>query len=186
MYNDNEFIADDLAKDVTDVESYATVSWMGIFFVIQKALSAVKGVKCTVKEVVAIESAAQTFLNDVQLCGDDNINSKTQKLIATCKNIVTNANNIININETVCGGTSTTDSDDGLVETYATKTKFNCFFKLFGKTLKLKSQIRHAIYLINQITKATGQANECVNAAATNLGNVFYQFPTKVKYCSKY
>ena len=190
MYADiDELIANDLADDITDIESHVTVSWLGIFFIIQKALSAVKGVKCTVKEVVEIESAAQTFLNDVQACGDVNINSKAQKLIATCKSIVTNAGNIININESaVCGGSSTvaTNAENVAVEAFTVNTKISCFFKLFGKTLKLKNQIRHAIYLISQIPKVTAQANECVNAAAANLGSVFYQFPTKVKYCSKW
>ncbi|TMW45684.1 hypothetical protein DOY81_009234, partial [Sarcophaga bullata] len=183
----DELIANDLADDITDIESHVTVSWLGIFFIIQKALSAVKGVKCTVKEVVEIESAAQTFLNDVQACGEDNINSKAQKLIATCKNIVTNAGNIISINESVCSGTSTvtTNAENASIDAFTVNTKISCFFKLFGKTLKLKNQIRHAIYLISQIPKVTGQANECVNTAAADLGTVFYQFPTKVKYCSK-
>ena len=188
MYADiDELIANDLADDITDIESHVTVSWFGIFFIIQKALSVVKGVKCTVKEVVDIESAAQTFLNDIQACDDDNINSKVQKLITTCKNIVTNAGNIININESVCGGSSTvaTNAENVSVETFAGKTKIGCFFKLFGKTLKLKNQIRHAISLISQISKVSGQDNECVNTAVANLGSVFYQFPTKVKYCSK-
>lgn len=188
---DYEYIANDIAEDVTADIDPQVIPWLGIYFIIRKALTFVKGVKCTLKEVVAIKNAAQTFLVDVQQCGDD-VNAKAQKLIETCKNIVTTANNIINVNETVCGGTSTsTDAttfdleDKDYMEAVVSKTKINCFFKLLGKTLKLKNQIRRAISLIKQIPKVPGQANECVNTAAKNLGDVFNKFPSKVKYCSK-
>lgn len=187
---DYEYSASDLAEDITaDVDPYV-IPWLGIYFVIRKALSAIKGVKCTVKEVVIIKNAAQAFIDDIQLCGDD-VNAKAKQLNETCKNIITTANNIINVNETICGSTSTATSattlnlEDDVMEPALHKTKIKCFFKLLGKTLKLKNQIRRAIRLIKQIPKVPGKTNECVSTAADNLGNVFNQFPSKVKYCSK-
>ncbi|XP_065364827.1 uncharacterized protein LOC135957912 [Calliphora vicina] len=185
---DYEYMANDIAEDIpVDVDPYV-IPWLGIYFIIHKALTGIKGVKCTVKEVVSIKNAAQTFLDEIQLCGDD-VNAKAQQLITTCENIIVTSNNIINVNENICGGTSTStttlESDDDIMEAVVQKTKINCFFKLLGKTMKLKYQIRRAIRLIRQIPKVPGEANECVNTAAENLGNVFNQFPSKVKYCSK-
>ncbi|XP_065363116.1 uncharacterized protein LOC135956515 [Calliphora vicina] len=182
--NDYEYVANDVAEDVTDIEEY--ISWFGIYFVIRKAISFVKGVKCTVKEVYEIKGAAETFLDDIQQCGDD-VNAKVQKLITTCKNIVTTSTNIINVNENICGNTSATtfDADDVAVDTLRSKTPVKCFFKLLGKTLKLKNQIKTAIRLIKKIPKVPGEANECANTAAQDLGSVLNEFPGNVKYCSK-
>ncbi|XP_037812291.1 uncharacterized protein LOC119604030 [Lucilia sericata] len=184
---DYEYIANDIAEDVTAEIDPQVIPWLGIYFIIRKALTAIKGVKCTVKEVVSIKNAAQQFLDEIELCGDD-VNAKAQQLIETCKNIIVTANNIISVNVTTCGGTSTSTTspkaEDDVMEPAVQKTKINCFFKLLGKTLKLKNQIRRAIHLIKQIPKVPGTANECVNTAAQNLGNVFNQFPSKVKYCS--
>ncbi|XP_023294691.2 uncharacterized protein LOC111677734 [Lucilia cuprina] len=186
---DYEYVANDIAEDVSTEIDPQFIPWLGIYFIIHKALTGIKGVKCTVKEVVSIKTAAQQFLDEIELCGDD-VNAKAQQLIETCKNIVVTANNIINVNINACGATppSTTTfdvEDEDVMEPAVQKTKISCFFKLLGKTLKLKNQIRRAIRLIRQIPKVPGTANECVNTAAQNLGNVFNQFPSKVKYCSK-
>ncbi|KAM7350058.1 uncharacterized protein ACRADG_008740 [Cochliomyia hominivorax] len=184
--NDYDYNPNDVAEDVTDIDEY--VSWFGIYFIIRMALSFIKGVKCTVKEVYEIKGAAETFLEDIQQCGDD-VNAKVQKLITTCKNIVITSSNIININESVCGNSApeTTDfDDDPTVATFKGKTHIKCFFKLLGKTLKLKNQVKSAIRLIKQIPKVPGEANNCVNTAVQHLGSVFNQFPASVKYCSKF
>ncbi|KAI8124293.1 hypothetical protein CVS40_5339 [Lucilia cuprina] len=180
---DYEYVANDIAEDVSTEIDPQFIPWLGIYFIIHKALTGIKGVKCTVKEVVSIKTAAQQFLDEIELCGDD-VNAKAQQLIETCKNIVVTANNIINVNVNACGATppSTTTFDaenEDVMEPAVQKTKISCFFKLLGKTLKLKNQIRRAIRLIRQIPKVPGTANECVNTAAQNLGNVFNQFPSK-------
>uniref|UniRef100_A0A1I8MFF6 Uncharacterized protein n=1 Tax=Musca domestica TaxID=7370 RepID=A0A1I8MFF6_MUSDO len=181
-----EYIANDIADDVVDIE--AQISWFGIYFVIHKALTTLKGVKCTVKEVYAIRDAAQTFLNDVQACGGE-VSKKLQSLINTCKNILSTANDIIHVNENICGNASTDssdgDSDDVTAETLSVKTGWNCFWKLLFKTMSLKNQVRHAIYLIKHIPAIPGEAGDCVNTALSNLANVFNQFPSNVKTCSK-
>ncbi|XP_005185437.2 uncharacterized protein LOC101898958 [Musca domestica] len=180
---DFEYIAKDIADDVVDID--AQVSWFGIYFVIHKVLTTLKGVNCTIKEVLAIRTAAQNFLNDVKACGGE-VSKKLQNLIDTCKNIVSTANDIIHVNENICG--NTTPGDDGsdvAADALSVKTGWNCFWKLLFKTMSLKNQVKHAIYLIKQIPSVPGDTGVCVNNALSTLSNVFTQFPSNVKACSK-
>lgn len=155
-----------------------------MYFVIRKALSVIRGVKCTVKEVDDIQEASQTFLDDVKQC-EGNVTAKVQKLITTCENIITTSDNINQINDNICHSPSyTTETGIEPATILKTKTPFKCFFKLLGKTLKLKNQIRRAISLIKVINKLPGQ-NVCVSSAVKDLGSVFNQFTANVQYCSK-
>ncbi|TMW46924.1 hypothetical protein DOY81_008005, partial [Sarcophaga bullata] len=185
---DYEYIAHELAEDITDTDVDVYIPWAGIYFVIQKALSFIRGVKCTVGEVYEIKDASVTFLNDINQCGND-LNAKVLKLVTTCQNIVNTAGSIIGVNESVCGNTNGNESEPNnteseTVEMLAVRTPIKCFFKLFAKTIKLKNQIKSAILLIKQIPKVPGQTNQCVNTAVQNLGYVFNAFPGNVKYCS--
>ncbi|XP_061389891.1 uncharacterized protein LOC133325082 [Musca vetustissima] len=185
---DFEYIANDIADDVMDVD---TQSWAGLYFVIHKVLTTVKGVNCTIKEVIGIRGAALKFLSDIHACGGE-VSQKLQNLIDAVNNIISSANDIIHVNENICGNTdsdTTTDSTDGSKDVAATtmisKTDWNCFWKLLFKTLKLKNQIKHAIYLIKQIPSVPGATGECVTDAANTLSNYFTQFPNRVVECSK-
>ncbi|XP_061389890.1 uncharacterized protein LOC133325081 [Musca vetustissima] len=185
---DFEYIANDVADDVIDIETQ--VSWFGIYFVIHKALTMLKGVNCTIKEVFAIRDAAQKFLNDVQACGGE-VSKKLQNLIDTCKSIVSTANDIIHVDENICGNTpvddvqGTDDDSDVATNPMGNKTGWNCFWKLLFKTMKLKNEVKHAIYLIKHLPAVPGEAGDCVNTAAQDLASVFNQFPSNVKTCSK-
>ena len=183
---DYEYIAHDLTEDITDTEVDEFISWTGIYFIIHKALSVIRGVKCTVGEVYEIKDASVTFLTDIKQCGND-LNAKVLKLVTTCQNIVNTTGSIIAVNENVCGKRNNPDASNTEAETVemlAVKTSIKCFFKLFTKTIKLKNQIRSAIRLIKLIPKVPGQTNQCVNTTVQNLGNVFNAFPGNVKYCS--
>lgn len=183
---DFEYLANDIAEDVMDIDAQA--SWFGIYFVIHKALTTLKGVNCTIKETLAIRDAAQQFVTDVQNCGGE-VSKKLQQLIDTCNDIISTANDILNVNENICGNTSddddTTTDADAAISPLKSKTPWKCFWKLFSTTLHLKNQVKNAISLIKKIPSVPGDTGDCVNTAVDTLANVFNAFPTNVKTCSK-
>uniref|UniRef100_A0A1I8NRZ1 Protein TsetseEP domain-containing protein n=1 Tax=Stomoxys calcitrans TaxID=35570 RepID=A0A1I8NRZ1_STOCA len=177
---DFEYIAKNVAEDVVDIDTQ--VSWFGIYFVIHKALTTLKGVNCTIKEVYAIKAAAQNFVADVQACGGE-VSKKLQQLIDTCNDIISTSNDIIHLNENICGNSA--DQDTSAVSPQKTTTPWKCFWKLLSKTLQLKGQVKKAIRLIRQIPSVPGDAGTCVNNALDTLSSAFNQFPSNVKTCSK-
>ncbi|XP_075156358.1 uncharacterized protein LOC142229660 [Haematobia irritans] len=179
---DFEFIANDVAQDTVDID--AQVSWLGIYFVIHKALTTLKGVNCTIKEVYAIKAAATQFVSDVQACGGD-VSKKLQQLIDTCNNIISTSNDIIHLDENVCGDTTSSDDTDTAVSVQKSTTPWKCFWKLLFKTLQLKNEVKKAINLIKKIPSVPGDAGTCVDNSVNTLSNAFNQFPTNVKTCSK-
>ncbi|XP_073831699.1 uncharacterized protein [Musca autumnalis] len=181
---DFEYIANDIAEDNMDID--AQVSWIGLYFVLHKALTTLKGVNCTIKEVYVIRDAAQAFVSNVQACGGE-VSKKLQNLIDACNNIISTANDIIHVNENICGNTTTDDdsTDAAVATTLSSKTAWKCFWKLLFKTMDLKNQVKHAIYLIKHIPSVPGETGDCVNTAVSTLGDAFNQFPTNVKTCSK-
>lgn len=179
-----EYIAQDLAEEIMEIEP--TGLFTGMYFIIKKSLRTLKGLNCTIKEVMLIQTVTQNFLNDVKSCGDD-VSKKVQKLINACNDIIETCKDILGINESVCGNTEETDADE--VQTFKiakdAKTSHKCFVKMFRKVQSLKKQIKHAIKLIKQIKKVPADSSACVLDAVNTLGNYFTDFPAQIKSCSK-
>lgn len=184
-----ELLAQDLADEISDIETYG--AFTGMYRIIKKALRYMKGLNCTVKEVLQIETAAQTFVDSVQACGGE-VSKKVQNLIDACNDIIQTCKDILGINESICGNTvddDDADDDDDDVETYGVvstgKTVHKCFVKMVRKVNKLKKQVKKAIKMINDIKKVPGDTNDCVLTAVNSLEMTFTQFPANVKTCSK-
>ncbi|KAI8124208.1 hypothetical protein CVS40_5324, partial [Lucilia cuprina] len=158
---DYQFVPNDIAEGIVEIEPYL-VSWSTLNIVIRKALSIILGVKCTVREVLEIKAAALKFIDDIERCGN-NVSESVQPLLDTCKNIIVICNDILHVNENICGNSLNPEETDN------SKTPKKCFKKLYKRTVELKDQVKEAITLIRNITN-TGK---CVTEAVRELESVF-------------
>ncbi|XP_037812290.1 uncharacterized protein LOC119604029 [Lucilia sericata] len=175
--NDYQFVANDIAEGIVEIEPYL-VSWSTLNIVIRKALSIILGVKCTVREVLEIKEAALKFIDDIERCGN-NVTNSVQSLIDACKNIIVICNDILHVNENICGNSLNPEESDN------STTPRKCFKKLYKRTVELKDQVKEAITLIKNITNVPGDAGKCVTKAVRELESVFIKFPVKIEFCSK-
>ncbi|XP_073835711.1 uncharacterized protein [Musca autumnalis] len=192
LMEEMELIAQDLADEIVEIEPYGV--WTGMYRIIKKALRYMKGLNCTIKEVLEIQTAAQNFINSVQACGGE-VNKKVQNLIDACNDILETCKDILGINESICGNSNNADEEETAVadaadiETYGVvsdaKTAHKCFVKMVRKVNKLKKQVKRAIKMIKDIKKVPGDTSDCVLDAVNSLEMTFTQFPTNVKSCSK-
>ncbi|XP_005189714.2 uncharacterized protein LOC101890344 [Musca domestica] len=192
LMEDMELTAQDLADELAEIEPYGFFT--GMYTVIKRALRYVKGLNCTIKEVLAIENAAHNFVNSVAACGGQ-ISQKAQNLVNACLDIIETCKAILGINESVCGNSNDaeeTDSDVAAaedVESYGVvsklKTSHKCFVQMVRKVNKLKKQVKKVISMIKDIKKVPGDTSDCVMAAVNTLETTFTQFPANVKACSK-
>lgn len=158
----------------------------GMFSIFKKALRTLKGLNCTIKEVLQIETAALNFVNDVHACGGE-VSKKVQNLIDACNNIIKTCKEILGINESICG--NTVDEDVTAAQTFGSVTgaqnAHKCFVKMLRKLQTLKKQIKYALKLIKQIKNVPSDTNACVNDAVNTLESYFTEFPANIKACSK-
>uniref|UniRef100_A0A1L8EIT4 Putative secreted protein n=1 Tax=Haematobia irritans TaxID=7368 RepID=A0A1L8EIT4_HAEIR len=183
---DYDYIAQDLADEIMEIEPYGLFT--GMYSVIKAALRTVKGLNCTIKEVLEVQNAAQAFVNNVQACGDA-VSKKLQNLINACQDIIDTCKSIMGINESICGNTDDDNETDSDVQTLGAvsdaKTAHKCFVKMVRKVNKLKKQVKKAVKMIKDIKKVPGDTSDCAMDAINTLENTFVQFPANVKTCSK-
>ncbi|XP_061397887.1 uncharacterized protein LOC133333561 [Musca vetustissima] len=187
LMEDMELISQDLAEEIAEIEPNG--AFTGMYFVIKKALRYVKGLNCTIKEVLAIQTAAQNFVDSVRACGGE-VSKKVQNLIDACNDIIQTCKEILGINETICGNSNDVEESSGDdVESHGViskaKTAHKCFVKMVRKVNKLKKQVKRAIKMIKSIKKVPGDTSDCVMDAVNNLEMYFTQFPANIKTCSK-
>lgn len=160
--------------EIVDLQARGPFS--GFYWVLKAALRTLKGVNCTIKQVVVIKNATQKFIDDIHGCGADAVNS-FKNVITAAQSVIATCNNIIHLNENVCNNDESTNGKPS--------TPFTCFVKLFRQLLKLRTQIKNTISAIKKVPSVPGEAAGCTNAAVTDLTNVFTSFPSNVKTCSK-
>ncbi|XP_065365337.1 uncharacterized protein LOC135958360 [Calliphora vicina] len=177
LNKDYKFVSNDIAEGNIGVEPYL-ISWSTLNIVIRKALSIILGVKCTVREVLEIKEAALKFIDDIEKCGN-NVTDSVQTLIDACKTIISLCNDILHVNENICGNSTKPEESDNA------KTPTKCFKKLYKKTVELKDEVKDAITLIKIITKVPNETGKCVTTAVRDLESVFIKFPVKIEFCSK-
>ncbi|XP_023294686.1 uncharacterized protein LOC111677729 [Lucilia cuprina] len=181
---DYEYVAQELAEEIMEIEPQGLFS--GMYFVLKKVLRTLKGLNCTIKEVIVIRGAAIKFVDDVKACGGE-VSAKVQNLINACNDIIETCKDILGINESVCG--NTVDEDEALSRTWnvvsGAQNAHKCYVKMFRKLQTLNKQIKRAVKLINQIKKVPGDTSKCVLNAVDTLEGYFIAFPSNIKTCSK-
>lgn len=158
----------------------------GMYFVLKKVLRTLKGLNCTIKEVIVIRGAANKFVDDVKACGGE-VSKKVQTLIDACNDIIETCKAILGINETVCGNNG--EEDEITSRTWnvvsGAQNAHKCFVQMFRKLQTLNKQIKRAVKLIKQIKNVPGDSSKCVLDAVDTLESYFIQFPANIKTCSK-
>ncbi|KAM7348556.1 uncharacterized protein ACRADG_007826 [Cochliomyia hominivorax] len=168
------WLDDVFADDIVEFESRSIFS--GFYWVLKSALRTLKGVNCTIKQVIAVKNATQKFIDDIHSCGADAVNA-FKNVITAAQSVIATCNNILHLNENVCNNDESTNGKPS--------TPFSCFVKLFRQLLKLRKQIKNTLSAIKKVPAVPSEAAGCANNAVTELTNVFTSFPSFVKTCSK-
>lgn len=171
---DLEYVPVDLADGVVDIETYTIFS--SFYWIARAALKTLKGANCTIKQVMAIKTAGQDFLDNIQSCGTDAV-SAFQNVITSVKAVITTCDNIINLNEQVCNNDESTNGK--------TSTPFKCFTKLLGQFTTLYKQINSTLSAIKKVPAVPSDAVDCTNSAVSDLTSPFTNFGSDIKTCSK-
>lgn len=177
-----DYIIQDLSDEFMDIDPYCI---SGIYSVLKVIVKTLKGINCTIKEVLQIQIAAHTFLTDIAACGGE-VNKKVQNLIDAVNDIIDTTKAIVGISESVCANG---DEENGTATrgkvVSGIKTSHKCAVNMLRKLTKLSRQIHRALKLIVQIKNVPGDTSKCVMDAVDNLNNYFTQFTPNIKECSK-
>ncbi|XP_073831698.1 uncharacterized protein [Musca autumnalis] len=171
---DLEYVPIDFADEVVDIETYTIFS--AFWWIARGALKTLKGVNCTIKQVIAIRDAAQNFIPSIQACGTDAANAY-KNVITSAQAVVTTCNNIINLNEQVCNNDVSTDGK--------TSTPSTCFKKLLSQLTTLNKQIKATLTAIKKVPAVPADAASCANSAVSDLTSPMTNFASNIKACSK-
>ncbi|XP_005189799.2 uncharacterized protein LOC101890618 [Musca domestica] len=173
-YPKMEYVPTDLASGEVDVENFTIFS--SFWWIARAALKTLKGVNCTIKQVMAIRDAAQNFLPSLQACGTDAVNAY-KNVITSAQAVVQTCNTIININEEVCNNDVSTDGK--------TSTPSTCFKQLLSQLVTLNKQIKATKTAIKKVPAVPSDAADCANNAVNDLTSPMTNFASNIKACSK-
>ena len=150
-----------------------------------KVLKTLKGLNCTIKEVIAVRNAANQLIDDIKACGGE-VSTKVQNLINACIAVVETSEAILGINQSVCGNGDESDIQSRTWHVVSgAQNAHKCFVQIFDNVRKLNSQVKTVVKMIGQIKKVPGDTSQCVLDSIDALTTKFTDFPTNVKACSK-
>ncbi|XP_036336955.1 uncharacterized protein LOC118747071 [Rhagoletis pomonella] len=172
-----EFTALDYADALADEEAFSIFGFF--YFTLKAALRTLKGVNCTIKEVLSIQTAGVDFLNDVKDCNSGALKS-LNALVNQVQAVVSTSNDIIHLNSNVCNNGALDDEADAKKTTPA-----KCFAKLLGKLITLKKQVANTVSLAKKLPSTPSEYAGCAKSTVSDLISVFTNFPTNIKTCSK-
>ncbi|XP_017479955.1 PREDICTED: uncharacterized protein LOC108369369 [Rhagoletis zephyria] len=172
-----EFTPLDYADALAEEEAFSIFGFF--YFTLKACLRTLKGVNCTIKEVLSIQAAAVDFLSDINNCNVGAVKSVTA-LIKQVQAVVTTCDEIINLNSKVCNNEAVDDEAVG-----NKKTPSKCFSKLLNKLITLKKQVAKTVSLAKKVPSTPGVYADCTKTAVDVLVSVFKAFPSDIKICSK-
>ena len=177
-----EYIIQDLSDEFMEIDPYCI---SGIYSVLKTVVKTLKGINCSIKEVLRIQLAAHQFLADITACGGE-VNKKVQNLINAIQDIIETTKAIVGISESVCAnGADETDKATRGKVVDGIKSSHKCAVNMLRKLTKLSRQIRYALKLIAQIKNVPGDTSKCVLDAVNTLEVYFNDFVPNIKSCSK-
>ncbi|XP_013114374.1 uncharacterized protein LOC106092148 [Stomoxys calcitrans] len=172
--NEFEYVPNDFANDMEGIEDLTIFS--SFYWIAKAALKTLKGVNCTIKQVMNTRSVTQNFIPSIQACGTDAVSAFTN-VFTSAQSVITTCDNIINLNEQVCNNDVSTNGQ--------TSTPSSCSTKLFGQLTTLYVQIQKTKAAIKKLPTVPSDAVACTNSAVTTLTTAFTNFPSNIKSCSK-
>ncbi|XP_061389888.1 uncharacterized protein LOC133325078 [Musca vetustissima] len=170
-----EFVPSDLVDgEIVDIETYHIFS--SFWWITKAALKTLKGVNCSIKQVIKIRDAAVNFLPSIQGCGTDAVNAYANVITAT-QNVIDTCNAIIQTNEEDCNNDVSTDGK--------TSTPKTCYSKLVKQFYTLNKQLKAVNTAIKKVPSIPSDAADCANQAVNDLTSPMTTFTSSVKACSK-
>ncbi|XP_061389889.1 uncharacterized protein LOC133325079 [Musca vetustissima] len=170
-----EFVPSEFADDeFVDIEQYHIFS--SFWWIAKAALKTLKGVNCSIKQVIMIRDAAVNFLPSLQNCGTDAVNAYANVITAT-QNVIDTCNAIIQTNEQVCNNDESTN--------VSTSTPKTCFSTLLKQFYTLNKQLKAVNTAIKKVPSIPSDAADCANQAVNDLTSPMTNFASSIKACSK-
>ncbi|XP_061389887.1 uncharacterized protein LOC133325077 [Musca vetustissima] len=134
-----DFVPSDFADDeFVDIEEYHIFSTF--WWITKAALRTLKGVNCSIKQVMKIKDAALNFLPSIHGCGADATKAYAN-VITTTQNVISTCNAIIQTNEQAC------------------------FTTLLKQFYTLNKQIKAVKTAIKKVPSIPSDAADCANQA---------------------
>ncbi|XP_064538402.1 uncharacterized protein LOC135428375 [Drosophila montana] len=165
---DLDALIDQLDGDYMDVEEFGFIR--SVRKALKKVLKTVRGVNCTIKEVIEVLSAATNYVDGIDACGTA-VPKDVAAIVNSCKTIISICNDIINLNSKLC----TTDDPDS-----SQMSSKKCFWQLFKAVMKLTRKINTTL---KQIAKLPSDTSSCFLDATNDVKNSFNNFLPNINTC---
>ncbi|XP_061389886.1 uncharacterized protein LOC133325076 [Musca vetustissima] len=154
-----DFVPSDFVDDeFVDIEQYHIFSTF--WWITKAALRTLKGVNCSIKQVMKIKDAALNFLPSIHGCGADATKAYAN-IITTTQNVINTCNAIIQTNEEVCNNDESTNGKPS--------TPKACFTTLLKQFYTLNKQIKAVKTAIKKVPSIPSDAADCANQAVNDL-----------------
>ncbi|KAH8287980.1 hypothetical protein KR044_004993 [Drosophila immigrans] len=157
-----------LDGDYMDFEEYGFIR--SVRKALKKVLKTVRGVNCTVKEVIEVMTAATNYVDAVDGCGTA-VPKDVLAVVDSCKAIITMCDAIINLNSKLC------NPEDADSDKMSTK---KCTWQLFKALMKLTRKLNRTL---KQIAKVPSDTSSCFVDATTKVKNSFNEFLPNIDTC---
>ncbi|XP_064554170.1 uncharacterized protein LOC135439378 [Drosophila montana] len=152
--------------DFEEVEAYGFIK--SVEKALKKALTTVRGVNCTIKEVIEVMLATTNYVDAIDACGMA-IPKDIAKIVKNCKSIIALCEDIIHLNSTICA-----DEEDGKM------TSSKCFLGLFEAIMKLSYKINTTLKLI---AKLPADTESCFLDATKEVEQSYNDFLPNIDKC---
>jgi len=153
----------------------------GVIDALKIALRTLKGLNCTIKEVIEIRAACFKFLAAVENCGTE-ITGKAQEVVEAVVSIILTCDELIHMNSTICGNGDPVENDD---EVDNVSTSITCSWTVLNKMMSLVKTIETTTNMIKDLALIPNDANVCFSVASRDLLVAFITFPDNIVQCSK-
>ncbi|KAH8404408.1 hypothetical protein KR222_011029, partial [Zaprionus bogoriensis] len=136
--------------------------------ILLKVLTTVRGVNCTIKEVIEVMDATTKYIDAIDACGTA-VPKDVAKIVKNCQSIISICDEILHLNSTICAS-----DDDSKV------TTSECFWGLLKAIMKLTYKIDTSL---KQIAKLPGDTEACFVDATKEVEQSYNDFLPKIDAC---
>ncbi|XP_034472286.1 uncharacterized protein LOC117780028 [Drosophila innubila] len=147
---------------------FEEVQPFGFGDILKTILTTVRGVNCTMKQVIEVMAATTRYIDAIDACGTA-VPKDIAKIIKSCLNIYDICNDIIHLNSTICA------HEEG-----AKMTGLKCTGELFLAIMKLTRNINVALKLMAKLPFDT---EECFVDATRVVEASYKDFMPNVQLC---
>ncbi|KAL7738906.1 hypothetical protein ACLKA6_008487 [Drosophila palustris] len=136
--------------------------------ILKTILTTVRGVNCTMKQVIEVMIATTNYIDAIDACGTA-VPKDIAKIVKSCQNIYNICDDIVHLNSTICSH----DED-------AKMTGLSCTFHLTIAIMKLTRNINT---VLKQMYNLPFDTEVCFVDATREVADVYENFMPRVKLC---